>query len=55
MEILIRWIVIYSVDSAIYLLVNRDQDCKDASGLKFIKFDAVTSGQRCKIAIFVEF
>ena len=52
---LIRWIVIYPVDSAIYLLVNRDQDCKDASGFKFIEFDAVTGGQRRKIAIFVEF
>ena len=30
------------------------QDCKDGSGLQFIKFD-VTGDQKNKLAIFVEF
>ena len=30
------------------------QDCKDCSGLLFIKFDFVTDGQEIKIVILVE-
>ena len=48
---LIHWIVIYPVNSAIYLLNNRGQDCKDGSGLQFIKFDVVIGGQEIKLAI----
>ena len=43
------------VDSAIYLLNNLDQDCKDGSGLQFIKFDVVTGDQEIKVSILVEF
>ena len=30
------------------------QDCKDGSGLSFIKFDVVTGGKEIKLAILVE-
>ena len=33
---------------------DKVQDCKDGSGLQFIKFDFVTSGQEIKLAILVE-
>ena len=31
------------------------QDCKDGSGLQFIKFDFETGGQEIKLSILVEF
>ena len=34
---------------------DKAQDCKDGSGLQFIKFDSVTGGQETKLSILVEF
>ena len=34
---------------------DKVQDCKDKSGLQFIKFDFVTGGQGIKLAILVKF
>ena len=31
------------------------QDCKDGSGLQFMKFDFLTGGQEIKLAIFMKF
>ena len=31
------------------------QDCKDGSGLQFIKFDFKTGGQEIKLAVLVNF
>ena len=33
---------------------DKVQDCKDRSGLHFVKFDLVTGGQKIKIAIVGE-
>ena len=52
---LIHQIVIYPVDSAIHFLNNRGQDCKERSGLQFLKFDFVTGGQEIKTAILWNF